>query len=60
MKLDRFGCDFILFLGLIIKVEIFYDEVSIYYKKMITHKADQSYRVSSGPLSFVILSARGF
>ena len=27
---------------------------------MITYKADQSYRVSSGPLSFVILSARGF
>ena len=27
------GCDFILFLGLMIKVEFFNDEVSIYYKK---------------------------
>ena len=55
------GCDFILFLGLMIKVEFFNDEVSIYYKKKkVIHKAHQSYRVSSGPLSFVILSARGF
>ena len=60
MKLDRIGCDFILILGLIIKVKFFYDEVPMYCKKMIIHKADQSYRVSSGPLSFIILSDRGF
>ena len=50
----------ILFLGLIIKVEFFMMKFLCTIKKMITHKVDQLYGVSSGTLSFIILSDRGF
>ena len=57
VKLDHSGCDYILFLGLVIKADFFVISF-LYYKKTITHKTDQSYGFSSGCLSLPFSQSR--